>query len=115
MLQRFIDAANKNPAIIGLILCGIMLVAVLILTLDRRHEKRMKARIRQLKEAVETKETLIVHKDAEIQRLKVDLFRAREDGKIALRKKQAEVDRLTARVAQLEQDKKQLTKWGTEK
>lgn len=115
MLQKFIEAANENPAIIGLILCGIMLTAVLILTLDRRHEKRMKARIRQLKEAVETKETLIVHKDAEIQRLKVDLFRAREDGKIALRKKQAEVDRLTARVAQLEQDKKQLTKWGSEK
>lgn len=115
MLQKFIDAANANPAITVLILCGTMLIAVLILTLDRRHEKRMKARIRQLKEAVETKETLIVRKDAEIQRLKVDLFRAREDGKIALRKKQAEVDRLTARVAQLEQDKKQLTKWGSEK
>lgn len=115
MFQRFIDAANANPAIIGLILCGIMLVAVLILTLDRRHVKRMKARIRQLNAAVETKEKLIVHKDAEIQRLKVDLFRAREDGKIALKKKQAEVDRLNARIAQLEQDKKQLTKWGTEK
>ncbi len=115
MFQRFIDVANSNPAIIGLILCGIVLAAVLILTLDRRHEKRMKARIRQLKEAVETKEALIVYKDAEIQRLKVDLFMAKEDGKIALRKKQAEVDRLTARVAQLEQDKKQLTKWGTEK
>lgn len=115
MMQRFIDAANANPAILGLILCGIMLVAVLILTLDRRKEKRMKARIRQLKKAVETKKTLIVHKDEEIERLKVDLFMAKEDGKIALRKKQAEVDRLTARVAQLEQDKKQLTKWGTEK
>lgn len=112
MFQRFVDAANANPGICGIILCGIILIAVLILTLDRRREKRMKARIRQLKKAVETKEVLIVHKDAEIQRLNVDLFMAREDGKIALRKKQAEVDRLTARVAQLEQDKKQLTKWG---
>ena len=108
MLQKFIESANENPAIIGLILCGIMLVAVLILTLDRRHEKRMKARIRQLKEAVETKETLIVHKDAEIQRLKVDLFRAREDGK-------REIHKRDMRIQQLELDKKQLTKWGSEK
>lgn len=115
MLQRFIDTANANPGVCGLILCGIMLVAVLILTLDRRKEKKLKARIRQLKKTVETKEVLIVHKDAEIKRLKVDLFMAKEDGKIALRKKQEEVDRLTARVAQLEQDKKQLAKWGTEK
>lgn len=108
MLQKFIEAANKNPAIIGLILCGIMMTAVLILTLDRRHEKRMKERIRQLKEAVETKERLIVHKDAEIQRLKVDLFRAREDGK-------REIHKRDMRIQQLELDKKQLTKWGSEK
>lgn len=108
MLQKFIEAANENPAIIGLILCGIMLTAVLILTLDRRHEKRMKERIRQLKEAVETKERLIVHKDAEIQRLKVDLFRAREDGK-------REIHKRDVRIQQLELDKKQLSKWGTEK
>ena len=85
-----------------------MLVAVLILTLDRRHEKRMKARIRQLEEAVETKEMLLVHKDAEIQRLKVDLFRAREDGK-------REIHKRDVRIQQLELDKKQLTKWGSEK
>ena len=108
MLQKFIDAANANTAIIGLILCGIMLVAVLILTLDRRHEKRMKARIRQLEGAVETKEMLLVHKDAEIQRLKVDLFRAREDGK-------REIHKRDVRIQQLELDKKQLTKWGSEK
>lgn len=108
MLQKFIETANENPAIIGLILCGIMLIAVLILTLDRRHEKRMKARIRQLEEAVETKETLIVHKDAEIQRLKVDLFRAREDGK-------REIHKRDVRIQQLELDKKQLSKWGAEK
>ena len=108
MLQKFIDEANANPAIIGLILCGIMLVAVLILTLDRRHEKRMKARIRQLKEAVETKERLIVHKDAEIKKLKTELFAARCDKKFA-------DEKLNRRIAQLETDKKQLTKWGSEK
>lgn len=108
MLQRFIDAANANPAIIGLILCGIMLIAVLILTLDRRHEKRMKERIRQLKEAVETKERLIVHKDAEIKKLKTELFAARCDKKFS-------DEKLNRRIAQLETDKKQLTKWGSEK
>ena len=108
MLQKFIDAANANPAIIGLILCGIMLIAVLILTLDRRHEKRMKERILQLKEAVETKERLIVHKDAEIKKLKTELFAARCDKKFS-------DEKLNRRIAQLETDKKQLTKWGAEK
>lgn len=115
MLQRFIDAANDNSAIIGLALCGLMLAAVLILVTDRIFDKKRNARIRHLKAAVETKETLIVHKDKEIWGLKVDLFRAKEDGKIALRKAQAEIDRLSAKVAQLEQDKKQLSKWGAEK
>lgn len=108
MLQRVIDAANANPAIIGLILCGIMLVSALILTLDRRTEKKRKARIRQLKEAVETKERLIVHKDAEIKKLKTELFAARCDKKFA-------DEKLNRRIAQLETDKKQLTKWGAEK
>lgn len=115
MFQRFIDAANENPAICGLILCGIMLVAVLILVLDRSTEKKRKARIHQLKKSVETKEILIVHKDKEIWSLKVELFKAREDGKIAVSKKDAEIERLTAKIAQLELDKKQLSKWGTEK
>lgn len=108
MLQRFIDAANANPAIIGLILCWIMLVAVLILMLDRRHENRMKERIRQLKEAVETKERLIVHKDAEIKKLKTELFAARCDKKFS-------DEKLNRRIARLETDKKQLSKWGSEK
>lgn len=108
MLQKFIEAANNNPGVCCLILCGIMLVAVLILALDRRHEKRMKARIRQLEEAVETKERLIVHKDAEIKKLKTELFAARCDKKFA-------DEKLNRRIAQLETDKKQLTKWGSEK
>ena len=108
MMQRFIDAANANPAIIGLILCGIMLVSVLILTLDRRTEKKRKARIRQLKEAVDTKELLIVHKDAELKKLKTELFAARCDKKFA-------EEKLNKRIRQLETDKKQLTKWGSEK
>lgn len=108
MFQKFIDAANANPAIIGLILCGIMLVAVLILTLDRRHEKRMKARIRQLKEAVETKERLIVHQQKRIKDLKTELFALGMDKKIS-------EEKLTKRIEKLETEKKQFLKWGTEK
>ncbi len=108
MLQKFIDAANQNLWVFGLVLCALFLIAVLILALDNRDRKRMRKKIRQLKEAVETKEQLIVHKDAEIKQLKVDLFRAREDGK-------REIHRRDVRIAQLEQDKKQLSKWGSGK
>ena len=115
MLKWLVDVSNANPAIPGLILCGITLITALILALDRCTEKKNKARIRQLKKSVETKEILIVHKDKEIWSLKVELFKAREDGKIAVSKKDAEIERLTAKIAQLELDKKQLSKWGTEK
>lgn len=108
MLQKFIDAANANPAIIGLILCGIMLVAVLILTLDRRTEKKRKARIRQLKEAVETKERLIVHQQQRIKDLKTELFALGMDKKIS-------EEKLTKRIEKLETEKKQFLKWGAEK
>lgn len=108
MLQRVIDAANANPAIIGLILCGIMLIAVLILTLDRRHDKRMKARIRQLKEAVETKECVIVHQQKRIKDLKTELFALGMDKKIS-------EEKLTKRIEKLETEKKQFLKWGSEK
>lgn len=108
MFQRFIDAANANPGVCGLILCGFMMVAVLILVLDGRADKKRKARIRQLKEAVETKERLIVHKDAEIKNLKTELFAVRCDKKFA-------DEKLNKRIRQLETDKKQLTKWGSEK
>ncbi len=108
MLQRFIDAANQNLWVFGLVLCALFLIAVLILALDNRDRKRMRKKIWQLKEAVETKEMLIVHKDAEIKQLKVDLFRAREDGK-------REIHKRDMRIQQLELDKKQLTKWGSEK
>lgn len=108
MFQRFIDAANANPGVCGLILCGIMLVAVLILTLDRRHDKRMKARIRQLKEAVETKERLIVHQQKRIRDLKTELFALGMDKKIS-------EEKLTKRIEKLETEKKQFLKWGAEK
>ena len=108
MLQKFIDAANANPAIIGLILCGIMLVAVLILTLDRRTEKKRKARIRQLKEAVETKERLIVHQQQRIKDLKTELFALGMDKKIS-------EEKLTKRIEKLETENNQFLKWGAEK
>lgn len=108
MLQKFIDAANANPAITVLILCGTMLIAVLILTLDRRREKRMNERIRQLKEAVETKERLIVHQQQRIKDLKTELFAFGMDKKIS-------EEKLTKRIEKLETEKKQFLKWGTEK
>lgn len=115
MFQRFVDAANANPGVCGLVLCGIMLVAVLILTLDRRHEKRMKERIRQLEEAVETKERLIVHKDAEIKKLKAEIKKLKTELFAARCDKKFSDEKLNRRIAQLETDKKQLTKWGAEK
>lgn len=115
MLQKLIESANANSWVFGIVLCVLFLIAVLILALDDRDRKDMEKTIQKLEESNETKESLIVHKDAEIHRLKVDLFAARQDGKIALKKKQAEIDRLTARIAQLETDKNQLTKWGSEK
>ena len=115
MLQRFIDAANQNLWVFGLVQCGLFLIAVLILALDNRDRKNMRKKIRQLEETVEqleetveTKERLLVHKDAEIKQLKIDLFRAREDGK-------REIHKRDMRIQQLELDKKQLSKWGAEK
>lgn len=115
MLQRAIDFANQNPAIIGIVMCGIGIAALVILAVGDKRRKVMRKRIWQLKKAIETKEILIVHKDKEIWDLKVELFKAREDRKIAERKLQAEIEKRDARIAQLESDKKQLSKWGLEK
>lgn len=108
MFQRFIDTANANPAVCGLILCGFMMVAVLILVLDGRADKKRKARIRQLKEAVETKERLIVHQQQRIKDLKTELFALGMDKKIS-------EEKLTKRIEKLETEKKQFLKWGAEK
>ncbi len=108
MLKRVIDFANANPAVMVGAMCLIGIVIVVILVCTDKTRKILKMRIRQLKEAVETKERLIVHKDAEIKKLKTELFAARCDKKFANEK-------LNRRIAQLETDKKQLTKWGSEK
>ena len=108
MLQRAIEYANQNPAIIGIVMCGIGAGMLVILAVSDNRRKKLKRRIQQLEETVETKERLLVHKDAEIKKLKTELFAARCDKKFANEK-------LNRRIAQLETDKKQLTKWGMEK
>lgn len=108
MLQRAIEYANQNPAIIGIVMCGIGAGMLVILAVSDNRRKKLKRRIRQLEETVETKKRLLVHKDAEIKKLKTELFAARCDKKFANEK-------LNRRIAQLETDKKQLTKWGAEK
>ena len=108
MLQRAIEFANENPGIFGIVICALFLVAILILVLDNRDRKNAQQRIQQMEEQLETKEIIIDHKDAEIWSLKVELFKAREDGK-------REIHKRDIRIQQLESDKKQLSKWGNEK
>lgn len=108
MFQRFIDTANANPGVCGLVLCGIMAVVVAILVLDGRSDKKRKARIRQLKKAVETKEQLIVHQQQRIKDLKTELFALGMDKKIS-------EEKLEKRIEKLETEKKQFLKWGAEK
>ena len=108
MLQRAFDYLNANPAVMVGFMGLISIVFVIVYAIDGRSRRKMKRKIRQLKEAVDTKELLIVHKDAELKKLKTELFAARCDKKFS-------DEKLNRRIAQLETDKKQLTKWGAEK
>ncbi len=108
MLQRAIDFANAHPAIIVGAMCLVGAAFLIVYAIDGKNRRKMRNRIRQLEKTVETKERLIVHKDAEIKKLKTELFAARCDKKFA-------DEKLNKRIAQLETDKKQLTKWGSEK
>ena len=108
MLQRAFDYLNANPAVMVGFMGLISIVFVIVYAIDGRSRRKMKRKIRQLKEAVDTKELLIVHKDAELKKLKTELFAARCDKKFS-------DEKLNRRIAQLETDKKQLTKWGSEK
>jgi hypothetical protein len=108
MLQSVIDFVNANPAIMVGAMCLVGAAFVVVYAIEGKNRRKMLDRIRQLKEAVETKERLIVHKDAEIKKLKTELFAARCDKKFA-------DEKLNKRIHQLETDKKQLTKWGSEK
>lgn len=108
MLQRAIDFVNTNPEIMAGAMCLIGAAFVVVYAIEGKNRRKMRARIRQLKKAVETKECLIVHKDSEIKKLKTELFAARCDKKFS-------DEKLNKRIHQLETDKKQLTKWGSEK
>lgn len=108
MLQRAIEYANQNPAIIGIVMCGIGAGLLVILAVSDNRRKKLKRRIRQLKEAVETKERLIVHQQKRIKDLKTELFALGMDKKIS-------EEKLEKRIEKLETEKKQFLKWGSEK
>lgn len=108
MLQRAIEYANQNPAIIGIVMCGIGAGLLVILAVSDNRRKKLKRRIRQLKEAVETKERLIVHQQKRIKDLKTELFALGMDKKIS-------EEKLEKRIEKLESEKKQFLKWGSEK
>jgi glycerol-3-phosphate cytidylyltransferase-like family protein len=108
MLQRAIDYANQNPAIIGIVMCGIGAGLLVVLAVSDKRRKKLKRRIRQLKEAIETKERLIAHQQKRIKDLKTEIFALGMDKKIS-------EEKLEKRIQQLEMDKKQLLKWEAEK
>ena len=108
MFKQFVEWANANAGICGLILCAIGAGFLVVYVIDRKSRKSAKRKMKQLKMALETKQKRIFELEEEVWALKVDLFAARQDGKIEVKKRDS-------RIQQLEQDKKQLTKWGTEK
>lgn len=108
MLQKFIDAANANPGVCGLIMCAIGAGFLAVYAFDRKSRQRMKRRIKQLRAALNSKEQRIAELEAEVWRLKVDRFAADQDGKREIKKRDV-------RIQQLETDKKQMLKWGVEK
>lgn len=114
-MQQMFEWINDHMYVYGLVLLVLAGSAVLILAVDtwRRNKKRKNdKRLQRL--YFETEEELRKAR-AEIKHLKSDLFAAREDGKISVAKKDEEIKQLMATIHQLETDKKQLSKWGTEK
>lgn len=108
MLQRAIDFVNANPAIMAGAMCLVGAAFVVVYAIDGKNRRKMRDRIRQLKEAVETKERLIVHQQQRIKDLKTELFALGMDKKIS-------EEKLTKRIEKLETEKKQFLKWGVEK
>lgn len=108
MLQRMIDFVNANPAIMAGVMCLVGAAFVVVYAIDGKNRRKMRERIRQLKEAVETKERLIVNQQQRIKDLKTELFALRMDKKIS-------EEKLTKRIEKLETEKKQFLKWGSEK
>ena len=108
MLQRMIDFVNENPAIMAGAMCLIGVAFVIVFAIDGKNRRKMRRKIRQLKEAVETKERVIVHQQKRIKDLKTEIFAIGMDKKIS-------EEKLTKRIEKLETEKKQFLKWGAEK
>lgn len=108
MLQKFIDAANANPAVLAVIMCVIGVALTVFMVCTDKTRKILKRKIRQMNEVVETRERLIVHQRQRIKDLKTELFALGMDKKIS-------EEKLTKRIEKLETEKKQFLKWGSEK
>lgn len=108
MMQSVFNYLNENPAILVGAMCLIGVAFVIVFAIDGKNRRKMRRKIRQLKEAVETKERVIVHQQKRIKDLKTEIFALGMDKKIS-------EEKLEKRIQQLEMDKKQLLKWEGEK
>lgn len=115
MLQQIVDSANANSGLIGIVLCLIFAIFVFVYAIDESQRRSMIWIIVVLCTALNRKDREISVKDDLIKSLKSDLFIARFEKKTSDKKYSIEIEKLKARIAQLEQDKKQLSKWGMEK
>lgn len=108
MYWEFIEAANDNIWIFGIILCVLFGISVLILAIDtHRRKKKIRDDKHMQRLYLETEEELRKAR-AEIKALKTELFAARCDAKFAQ-------EQMTKKIGKLETEKKQILKWGSEK
>lgn len=114
-MQQWIEWINAHMYVYGLALLVLAGISVLILAVDAWRRNKKRKNDKQLQRLYFETEGELRKARAEIKHLKADLFAAREDGKIAIEKKDAEINQLKATIHQLETDKKQLSKWGSEK
>lgn len=114
-LTNLIETLNNHACILGCVLVALAAVAVILLAVDNRRRKKKRLNDVEMQRLYTETEEDLRRARAEIKHLKADLFAAREDGKIAVAKKDEEIKQLKATIRQLETDKKQLSKWGTEK
>ncbi|MBQ5889743.1 MAG: hypothetical protein IIW73_02170 [Clostridia bacterium] len=103
---------DAHVGLIGILLVIAIGACAVILAVDAKWRRDRDKKVKRLQYALETNERLIANKEKENWDLKVALFMAREDKKISERKLQEEINKRDLRITHLEQDKKQLTKWG---
>lgn len=105
-LFAWLNENSCTVAIVFILLMGGAFVVAQII--DNKSRKNMKRQIQQMSAAVASKEKRIAELESEVWRLKVDRFAADQDAKREIKKRES-------RIQQLETDKKQMMKWGTEK